>query len=308
MATKITKNCTAAIIGRPNAGKSTLINTLVGEKIAIVTPKPQTTRTTILGVVNTDDTQFVFTDTPGYHKPRTKLGGNMVQAVGSAISGTDCCVLVVPPEPNVGRQEQALLARVAAGKIPCILAINKVDTIAKEEIFAIIGEYMRYAEEIGFTFVTIVPISAKRADGTAELLDEVAHFAQDGGELFTDGVITNQTDTQIICEIIREKLLFALEREIPHGIAVELERFSERDAASGEPVIDIDAVIYCEKQSHKGIVIGKNGEVLRKIGQYAREDIEKYMGTKVSLHTFVKVRENWRDSPGWIKNLGLNAE
>ncbi|MDR0917151.1 MAG: GTPase Era [Oscillospiraceae bacterium] len=295
----ITKNAMITIAGRPNVGKSTLLNALIGEKIAIVTPKPQTTRHRIFGVVNRADAQLVFTDTPGFHKPRTKLGERMVSVVRESIADVDCVVLVVEPVATIGTQEQLLIERIAESRVPAILAINKIDTAARNAVLPVIAAYSAAHE-----FAAIVPISAKSGDGLPELLAELEKFAGAGPQLFPDGEVTDQPERAVVGEIVREKLLISLDREVPHGTAVEITKFSERGDEDA-PIIDIDATIYCEKQSHKGIIIGKNGEMLKKIGSAARVDMERFMGAKVFLQLWVKVRENWRDSDGAIRNFGL---
>ena len=290
-----TKTAMITIAGRPNVGKSTLINYLVGEKIAIVSNKPQTTRNRICGIVTKDDTQFVFVDTPGYHKPRTKLGDYMVDVTKSSISDVDLMILVVEPIPAVGPQEKSLIEYMNAKKCPGILAINKIDTVEKDILLQVMDVY---SKETGF--VSVVPISAKTGDGVGELLKECSRYAVESPFLFPEDSTTDQPERQVMAEIIREKLLWCLDREIPHGTAVEITKFSERDSG----VIDIDATIYCEKASHKGIIIGKHGDMLKKISSMARVDCERFMGTKVYLTTWVKVKENWRDSDFLVRNFG----
>ena len=290
-----TKTAIITIAGRPNVGKSTLTNYLVGEKIAIVSNKPQTTRNRICGIVTKDNLQFVFVDTPGYHKARTKLGDYMVNAVRESIADVDASILVVEPIANVGQQEQALLERLAATHCPTILAINKIDTVEKDVLLEVIAAYSRV-----YSFDAIIPISAKTGDGVDELLKECEKYTVESPFLFPDDVTTDQPERQVMAEIIREKLLWCLEREVPHGTAVEITKFLERDNG----IIDIDATIYCEKTSHKGIIIGKQGAMLKKISSLAREDCEKFMGTKVYLTTWVKVKENWRDSDFLVRNFG----
>ena len=295
-----TKTAMITIAGRPNVGKSTLTNYLVGEKIAIVSNKPQTTRNRICGIVTRDETQFVFVDTPGYHRSRTKLGDYMVNVARESIADVDATILVVEPVANVGGQEEDLIAKIKASRSPAILAINKIDTVEKDELLAVIAAYSQAAD-----FDAIIPISAKTGDGVEALLKECAKYAQESHFLFPDDMTTDQHERQVMAEIIREKLLWTLDKEIPHGTAVEITKFSERDGASGEPVIDVDATIYCEKASHKGIIIGKGGSMLKKIGELARQDIESFMGTKVFLQTWVKVKENWRDSQAQLRNFGF---
>ncbi len=290
-----TKTAMIAIAGRPNVGKSTLTNYLVGEKIAIVSNKPQTTRNRICGIVTREDTQFVFVDTPGFHKPRTKLGDYMVEVTKESISDVDLTILVVEPIASVGTQEEVLIEQLQAKNCPIVLAINKIDTVEKESLLAVIDAYSKAAE-----FKAIIPISARTGDGVDALLNTCSAYAEEGPFLFPEDLTTDQPERQVMAEIIREKLLWNLDREIPHGTAVEITRFSERDNG----IIDIDATIYCEKASHKGIIIGKGGEMLKKISATARQDCEKFMGTKVFLTTWVKVKENWRDSDFLVRNFG----
>jgi GTP-binding protein Era len=296
----ITKNIMVTITGRPNVGKSTLANTLTGEKIAIVTNKPQTTRNRIFAIVNREDTQFVFIDTPGFHKARTKLGDYMVKIVNDSVTDVDAIALVVEPVPTVGTQESILIEKIKQSKIPSVLAINKIDTVKKEELLAVIAAYSQVHE-----FNSIVPISARTGENVDLLLDELGKFAQEGPQLFPDDMITDQPEKQIMAEIVREKLLMCLDREIPHGTAVVVTKFSEREDTE---IIDVDVTIYCEKSSHKGMIIGKNGAMLKKIGSLAREDMEKFMGAKVFLQTWVKVKENWRDRDSLLKNFGYSED
>ncbi len=292
-----TKTAMITIAGRPNVGKSTLTNFLVGEKIAIVSNKPQTTRSRICGIVTRGETQFVFVDTPGYHRSRTKLGDYMVNVARESIADVDATILVVEPIASVGGQEEDLIARIKASRSPAILAINKIDTVEKEELLSVIAAYSQAAE-----FDAIIPISARTGDGVEALLSECAKYAQESPFLFPDDMTTDQPERQVMAEIIREKLLWTLDKEIPHGTAVEITRFSERDTG----IIDINATIYCEKASHKGIIIGKQGQMLKKISSMARADCEKFMGTKVYLTTWVKVKENWRDSDFLVRNFGYS--
>ena len=290
-----TKTAMITIAGRPNVGKSTLTNYLVGEKIAIVSNKPQTTRNRICGIVTREDTQFVFVDTPGFHKPRTKLGDYMINVTKSSISDVDLTVLLVEPIASVGMQEQALIEQLKSQKCPTVLAINKIDSVAKEDLLAVIDAYAQAGD-----FQAIIPISAKTGDGVEMLLEECGKYAVESPFLFPDDITTDQPERQVMAEIIREKLLWCLDREIPHGTAVEITKFSERDSG----IIDIDATIFCEKANHKGIIIGKHGDMLKKISSMARADCEKFMGTKVFLTTWVKVKENWRDSDFLVRNFG----
>lgn len=292
-----TKTAMITIVGRPNVGKSTLTNYLVGDKIAIVSNKPQTTRNRICGIVTKDNTQFVFVDTPGYHMPKTKLGDYMVGVAKESIADVELSLLIVEPIASIGLQEEGLIAQIKSKKTPAILVINKVDTVDKENLLEVIA---KYAETN--VFDAIIPISAKTGDGVDTLLSECEKYAIDSPFLFPDDVTTDQPERQVMAEIIREKLLWCLDREVPHGTAVEITTFSERDNG----IIDIDATIYCEKASHKGIIIGKNGAMLKKISTMARTDCEKFMGTRIYLTTWVKVKENWRESDYLVRNFGYS--
>ena len=290
-----TKTAMITIAGRPNVGKSTLTNYLVGEKIAIVSNKPQTTRNRICGIVTRDETQYVFIDTPGFHKPRTKLGDYMVNVTKGSIADVDLTILLVEPIASIGPQEQGLIDQLKASKCPIVLGINKIDSVEKETLLEVIAVYSQATN-----FAAIIPISAKTGDGVDTLLSECEKYAVESEFLFPDDITTDQPERQVMAEIIREKLLWTLDREVPHGTAVEITKFSERDNG----IIDIDATIYCEKTSHKGIIIGKHGDMLKKISSMARTDCEKFMGTRVFLTTWVKVKENWRDSDFLVKNFG----
>lgn len=290
-----TKTAMITIAGRPNVGKSTLTNYLVGEKIAIVSNKPQTTRNRICGIVTRDNTQFVFIDTPGFHKPRTKLGDYMVGVTKESIADVDMTILMVEPIASVSPQEESLIEQLTAKKCPVVLVINKIDSIEKENLLAVIDTYAKAGN-----FEAIIPISAKTGDGVEQLLALCEKYAVEGPFLYEDDITTDQPERQVMAEIIREKLLWTLDREVPHGTAVEITKFSERDNG----IIDIDATIYCEKSSHKGIIIGKKGEMLKKISSMARADCERFMGTKVYLTTWVRVKENWRDSDFLVRNFG----
>ena len=276
-----TKTAMITIAGRPNVGKSTLTNFLVGEKIAIVSNKPQTTRNRICGIVTKEDTQFVFVDTPGFHKARTKLGDYMVNVTKNSIADVDLTIMMVEPIASIGPQEQALIDQLKSSRCPVVLAINKIDSVEKEILLEVIALYSQAAD-----FVAIIPISAKTGDGVEELLKVCQNYAIESPFLFPEDSTTDQPERQVMAEIIREKLLWTLDREVPHGTAVEITKFSERDNG----IIDIDATIYCEKASHKGIIIGKQGAMLKKISSMARADCEKFMGTRVYLTTWVKVK------------------
>ena len=287
------------IVGRPNVGKSTLTNALVGEKIAIVTNKPQTTRNRICAVLNRGDSQFVFIDTPGLHRARTKLGDYMVGVVKQSVADVDAVMLLVEPIANVGGPEEELIGRIRALGVPAVLVINKIDTVKKEDLLAVMRAY-----QAAHDFQAIVPISAKNGEGVEDLLTVLAGFLPEGPQLFPEGMVTDQPERQVMAEILREKLLLCLDQEIPHGTAVEITRFSERD----NEIIDVDATIYCEKTSHKGIIIGKNGAMLKKISSLARQDMEAFMGARVYLETWVKVKENWRDNLNFIHNVGYRDD
>ena len=287
------------ICGRPNVGKSTLTNALVGEKVAIVSPKPQTTRNRITAIVERGETQFVLLDTPGIHKPRTKLGDYMVNVVRESVADVDCVLMMVEPVASIGPQEEALIERLKETGSPAILVINKIDTVEKGRLLEVIALY-----SAAYDFDAVIPVSAKTGDGLNELLVALEKYAEEGPHFFPDDMITDQPERQICAELVREKLLRCLDKEIPHGTAVEVTRFSERD----DGVVEIDVTIYCEKDSHKGIVIGKKGAMLKKIGELARTDMEAFLGTKVFLQTWVKVKENWRDSMAQLRNFGYNNE
>mgnify|MGYP001500288526 CR=1 FL=1 len=284
------------VCGRPNVGKSSLTNALVGEKVAIVSNKAQTTRNRIYGVVNREDTQYILLDTPGLHKPKSALGDYMVKVVTSSLSDVDCALLLVEPIPHVGGPEQALIDRIREEEIPCILCVNKIDTVEPAELLPVIAAYNQAWDG----FDAIIPISAHTGSGLKDLMKELRKYAQEGPQLFPDGMTTDQPERQGM----GEKLLLCLDKEIPHGTAVEITKFSERDSG----VIDVDATIYCEKASHKGIIIGKQGAMLKKISSLARQDMEKFMGTKVYLETWVKVKENWRDNVNYVRSFGYRDE
>jgi len=297
---EIKKVAMITVCGRPNVGKSSLTNALVGEKVAIVSNKAQTTRNRIYGVVNRDDTQFILLDTPGLHKPKSALGDYMVKVVTSSLSDVDCALLLVEPIANVGAPEQALIQRIKEEHIPAILCINKIDTVEPAELLPVIAAY----NEAWDGFDAIIPISAHSGSGLEELLQELGKYAVEGPQLFPDGMTSDQPEIQVMGELLREKLLLCLDKEIPHGTAVEITTFTERDSG----VIDVGATIYCEKASHKGIIIGKQGAMLKKVSTMARHDMEKFMGTKVYLETWVKVKENWRDNVNYVRSFGYKEE
>ena len=287
-----------AIVGRPNVGKSSLLNRFVGEKVAIVSPKPQTTRTRITGVFTEGETQFVFIDTPGLHNPRTKLSEFMVKQIKDSVVDVDAAVLVTEPLGKIHPMELELLQRFRDLRIPAILAINKIDTIPKKDVMM---EKISAFSKL-FPFEAVVPVSALTGDGMPQLLAELSHYAKEGPHYFPDDAMTDQPERVIVAEIIREKLLNCLSEEIPHGTAVTVEQMVERKE---KDLIDIHAVIYCEKDSHKGIIIGKQGTMLKKVASQARRDIESFLDIKVNLQCWVKVKEDWRNRPGVIRDLGF---
>ena len=292
----ITKTAVTAVLGRPNVGKSTLVNALAGEKVAIVTPKPQTTRTRIMGVANRGDTQFILIDTPGFHAARTGLGEYMVNTARRSIAGSDAVILVIEPAAGVGVPEKEIIGRIKACGLPAVLVINKTDAVRKETLLPVTEIYSKEHK-----WNAVVPISAKYNDGVDILADELEKFAQAGPALFPEGQISDQPQRILFAEIVREKLLMCLDKEVPHGIATETSEFSVRDNG----IIDLSILICCEKQSHKGIIIGKNGDMLKKAGELARADIESVAKAKVFLQTRVKVKENWRDNKMLLRNFGF---
>ena len=294
-----TRTAFIAIVGCPNVGKSTLLNALLGQKVAIVSDKPQTTRTRIMGVLTEGETQLVFTDTPGFHRPRNKLGEKMIQAVSDGISGVDACLFVVEAQGKLREAEKELIAKFKAQKMPVILAINKIDTVAvKTDLMSRILELSKV-----YDFEAVVPVSAIKKDGLADLLDEMKKLAQPSEHFFPDDTLTDQPERVLAGEIIREKMLRLLDREIPHGVAVSIEKMRERP---DKDILDIEAIIYCEKESHKGIIIGKKGAMLKQISTYARQDMERFFDCKINLQCWVKVKEGWRNREGLIHNFGLD--
>lgn len=295
----MTKTSFIAIVGKPNVGKSSILNKVLGAKIAIVSSKPQTTRTRIMGVLTVDETQLVFTDTPGYHKPHNRLGEYMNNAVGDSIGGTDTVLFVIEPRGELDEKELELIDKFKKEKMPVILAINKIDMIKdKKELL----DRIIYLSSF-YDFTAVVPVSAIEGDGMADLVDEMKKTAFDSPHFFPDDTLTDQPERVLAAEMIREKILRLMDKEIPHGIAVSIEKMSER---KDKPILDIDAVIYCERETHKGMVIGKNGAMLKKISTFARQDLEAFFDVKVNLHTWVKVKENWRNREGLIHNFGLD--
>lgn len=295
----MTKTAFIAIVGCPNVGKSSILNKLLGTKIAIVSSKPQTTRTKIMGVLTEGETQLVFTDTPGYHKPHNKLGEKMNQAVGDSIGGVDACLFVVESKGDIKKGEYELIEKFKKLKVPVILAINKIDMIKdKEELLERIVELNKL-----FDFEAIVPVCASTGEHIDELVDEMKKLAFDSPHFFPDDTLTDQPERVLAAEIIREKILRLMDKEVPHGVAVSIEKMRERE---NQDILDIEAIIYCERESHKGMVIGKKGAMLKKISTYARQDLENFFGIKVNLQTWVKVKEDWRNREGLIHNFGLD--
>ncbi len=294
-----TKTAFIAIVGCPNVGKSSILNALLGQKVAIVSDKPQTTRTRIMGVLTQGETQLVFTDTPGFHRPHNKLGEKMMQAVSDGISGVDACLFVVEAQGKLREAEKELIEKFRQQHMPVILAINKIDTVpVKTDLMSRILELSQV-----YDFEAVVPVSALKRDGLDDLLAEMEKIAQPSMHFFPDDTLTDQPERVLASEIIREKMLRLLDREIPHGVAVSIEKMRER---TDKDIMDIEAVIYCEKESHKGIIIGKKGAMLKQISTYARQDMERFFDCKINLQCWVKVKEGWRNREGLIHNFGLD--
>lgn len=294
-----TRTAFISIVGCPNVGKSSLLNRMLGQKIAIVSDKPQTTRTRIMGVLTQEETQLVFTDTPGFHRPHNKLGEKMIKAVGDSIADVDACLFVVEPQGELRQAEQELIKRFQAEKLPVILAINKIDTLARKEL--LMERILKFSALYDFT--AVVPVSALKGDGVTDLLAELKKLSTPSMHFFPDDTLTDQPERVIAAEIIREKLLRLLNQEIPHGIAVSVEKMCERENSG---LMDVEATIYCERESHKGIVIGKKGAMLKKVSTYAREDMERFFNIRIHLQCWVKVKEDWRNREGLIHNFGLD--
>ena len=290
------------IVGIPNVGKSSILNRLLGHKIAIVSSKPQTTRTRITGILTQGDDQLVFIDTPGLHKPKTELGEYMVKAINESVPNGDAAVLVVDSKDEVKKGELSLIEKLKRSGMPAILALNKIDTLKnkKEELMEAI---LRYSQL--YDFDAVVPISAETGEGFDALLDELKKHCVEGGHFFDDDAITDQPEKVIVSEIIREKILRLCDKEIPHGTAVVVESLTERPDSG---IMDIDATIFCERDSHKGIIIGKKGAMLKKISTYSRQDIERFFGCKVNLQTWVKVKEDWRNRRALLQNFGYDKK
>ena len=295
------KSAFVAIVGRPNVGKSSILNRLLGTKIAIVSSKPQTTRTRITGVLTEGDVQLVFVDTPGMHKPKNSLGKYMVRSVSESIGGVDCALLVVEAGHEPGETEKKLIEKIKSLGIPAILAINKIDTIREKE--QLMTEILRYSSL--FDFDAVVPVSAQDGSGLSDLKDELKKQAMEGGHFFGDDTLTDQPERVLASEMIREKILRLCDKEIPHGIAVVIEKMRMRD---GKDILDVEATIYCERETHKRILIGKNGSMLKKISSYARQDMERFFDCKVYLQTWIKVKEDWRNSIQLMRNFGYDEK
>lgn len=294
----MTKTAFIAIVGRPNVGKSTLMNALLGEKIAIVSSKPQTTRNRIMGILTKEDNQFVFLDTPGIHKPKSKLGSYMMKSVRSSLGSADAVILIADAGKAPGETERNVIEQIKKDELPAMLVLNKIDLYNREQIAETISQYAEL-----YDFNAFVPVSAMKGKNVEDVLEEAEKFLYEGEWFFEEDMITDQPEKQIAAEIIREKLLRMLSKEIPHGTAVVIEEFKDE-----ETLISVRAEIYCEKASHKGIIVGKNGETLKKIGTFAREDMENFFGVKVYLNLWVKVKENWRDNDFNLNNFGFNPK
>ncbi len=295
-----TKSAFIAIVGRPNVGKSSLLNRLVGQKVAIVSDKPQTTRTRIMGVLTEEETQLVFLDTPGNHRPRTRLGDFMVKSITEAVSGVDAAALVVEPTAQIRDEERQLIEQFARQKLPVVLIINKIDTLTdKAKLLPCIEAWQQV-----YTFDTILPVSAMTGDGVDELKKVLFGYAFEAPHFFSDDMVSDQPEKVLISEIIREKMLLLLQQEVPHGIAVVVESMEEDVTSRGDNILDVDVCIYCERESHKGMVIGKRGAMLKEIAMQARQELESLLSTKVNLQCWVKVKEDWRNRQNILNSLG----
>lgn len=294
------KSAFIAIVGRPNVGKSSILNRLLGQKIAIVSSKPQTTRNRITGVLTEGENQLVFFDTPGMHKPKNSLGKYMVRSVDESVGGVDCCMLVVEAGREAGQTELDLIGKFKIMDMPAILAINKIDMLKEKD--ALMKQILAYSSL--YDFEAVVPVSAQDGSGMTELLDELKNQATEGGHFFDDDTLTDQPERVIVAEIIREKILRLCDKEIPHGTAVVIEKMKTRENG----ILDIDATIFCERDTHKRIIIGKNGSMLKKISTFARQDIEKFFDCKVFLQTWIKVKEDWRNRAQILQNFGYDEK
>lgn len=295
------KSAFIAIVGRPNVGKSSILNRILGQKIAIVSSKPQTTRTRITGILTEGDTQLVFIDTPGMHKPKNELGKYMVRSVTESVAGVDICLLVTEAGKEITQTEENLIKKFTSQNIPAVLAINKIDTIKEKS--EMLTQILTYSNK--FDFDAVIPVSAQDGQGIEELKEELKKHAQEGGHFFDDDTLTDQPERVLAAEMIREKILRLCEKEIPHGTAVVIERMSQRD---DKDLLDIEATIYCERESHKRIIIGKSGSMIKKINTYARQDMENFFGCKVNLQTWLKVKEGWRNREGILRNFGFDKK
>ena len=289
-----------SIIGRPNVGKSTLMNHLIGEKISIISNKPQTTRNKILSILTEEDCQVVFIDTPGIHKPKSKLGEYMIKSVETSLNEIDVLLYLVEPYEKVKRSDLEIIKSLSRVNTPVFLVINKIDTVEKMDILKMIDAYKEL-----YDFKEILPISAAKGENTQELVQTIKRYLPEGPKYFPADMVTDQPERQIVSEIIREKALQLLQDEIPHGIAVEIMSMKKRE---GKDLIDVEATIYCEKDSHKGIVIGKKGAMLKKIGSNARQDVERLLASGIYLQLWVKVKKDWRDSDFLLKNFGYSTK
>ena len=287
-----------SIIGRPNVGKSTLMNFIVGEKVAIMSNKPQTTRNKIRSVLTKEDFQMIFIDTPGIHKPKTKLGEYMVDTAERTLNEVDVVLMLIEPTEEVGGGDRYIIERLQSVSTPVVLVINKVDTVPRENLLAIIDAYKDL-----YPFKAVVPISAKKGTNVEELLQEVKTFMPEGPMFFPEHMISDQPEKQLIAEVIREKALHLLNQEIPHGLAVEITQMQDVEE---KDLIDIHATIYCEREGHKRIIIGKQGQMLKEIGKRARYDIERLLGNRIYLNLWVKVKEDWRNSQFLLNNFGYD--
>ena len=292
------KSAFIAIVGKPNVGKSSILNRLLGQKIAIVSSKPQTTRNRITGVLTDVEYQIVFFDTPGMHKPKNTLGKYMVRSVNESVGGVDCCMLVVEAGKEPTPADLSLIEKFKSIGMPAILAINKIDMLKEKD--ELMKQILAYSQL--FDFEAVVPVSAQDGSGMDELLDELKKQASEGGHFFDDDTLTDQPERVIAAELIREKILRLCDKEIPHGTAVLIEKMKTRDNG----ILDIDATIYCERETHKRIIIGKNGAMLKKISTYARQDIERFFDCKVFLQTWIKVKEDWRNRAQLVQNFGYD--
>lgn len=290
-----------SLVGRTNVGKSTLLNALAKEKVAITTSKPQTTRTAIKAILNDEEYQIIVTDTPGIHKPKTKLSQTMVNTAFTVVSEVDVIMfLIEATSEDIGKGDRIILDKIKTSNKPCILIINKIDLVKKEKLLELIE---LYSSE--YNFSAIIPISAIKNKGTDQVIEEILKLLPNGPKYYPDDEYTDQTSRQIVEETIREKALKFLNEEVPHGVYIETEKFSNRKTTKGEDIFDIEATIYCLRESHKGIIIGKNGNLLKKIATYARQDIERILQIKVNLKVWVKVKEDWQEKENIVNKFKM---